>query len=390
MRNGHDLRLSKQLPCVSSPALLATGIATTLAACGPAPITEPSPELEGSTTGAQDPRPPVSDSTTHDAPPTTSGQASTTGDDAPEQTTSSQADTSSTESSTTEPAPTACAKVDFLVVIDHSQPMTEEQGRILTSFPTLLESLAAGPFALDDVHILVTDTDAWVFEDCFDDPCPFCPEAFECATEPLPCEDVIGAGITHPRGLGAGNTACDFTSGGRYIDATEPDVAAAFQCAADVGTASFDHDEHTLEAAIRPLQPWSDAWACNEGWLRDDAILVLVFVTDEADTSGVTALGVEQALVTAKHDDMGAVVVLGLMGDIDQPGALCTEKESAGWDRMTSPLGEGAGAPGDLRDLVEAFGDHGLAGSVCEPSYDAFFLDAVPIIEGACEAFVAP
>lgn len=385
------MRLSKQRRCVLPPTLLATGIATTLAACGPAPITGPSSGFEGSTTTTQDPPRPASDSTTYDAPPTTSTQASTTGEDAPEPTTTGQADTS-TESSTTEASPTACTKIDFLVVVDHSQSMTEEQGRILTSFPTLLDSLASGPLGLDDVHILVTDTDAWVFEDCFDDPCPFCPESFECATEPLPCEDVIGAGITHPRGLGAGNTACDFSSGGRYIDATEPDVAAAFQCAADVGTASFDHDEHTLEAALRPLQPWSDAWACNEGWLRDDAILVLVFVTDEADTSGVTALGVEQALVTAKHDEMSAVVVLGLMGDIDQPGALCLEKEGATWDRIpgSDPIGEGVGAPGDLRDLVEAFGDQGLAGSVCEPSYDAFFLDAVPIIEGACEAFVAP
>ena len=370
--------------------LASAGLTTTLAACGPVPGIEPSPEVEGSTSASAAPSEPAFDSTTDDSRTTSPSASSTTEEDPAEPTTTTQADSSSTTTTSAEPA--ACTKIDFLVVVDHSQSMTDEQGRILTSFPTLLESLATGPLGLDDVHILVTDTDAWVFEDCFDDPCPFCPESFECATEPLPCEDIIGAGITHPRGLGASNTDCDFTSGGRYIDATEPDVAAAFQCAADVGTASFSHDERTLEAAIRPLQPWSDAWACNEGWLRDDAILVLVFVTDEADASGVAALGVEQALVTAKHDDMSAVVVLGLMGDIDQPEALCVEKVPSIADRLplTGPIGEGVDEPGDLRDLVEAFGDQGLIGSVCERSYDAFFADAVPIIEGACEAFVPP
>ena len=371
-------------------SLASVAVAGLHAGCGPDPALAQADESGSSTTFAESTSGASSVSATAAASAATSTtNSSGTGPD-PADTTADAWSSGEPVDDTTGTEPSACTKIDFLVVIDHSMSMTDEQGRILTSFPTLLEALGTGPLALDDVHILVTDTDAWVFEDCFDDPCPFCPESFECATEPLPCEDVIGAGITHPRGFGASNMACDFTSGGRYIDATEPDVAAAFQCGADVGTASFDMDEHTMEAAIRPLQPWSDAWACNEGWLRDDAILVLLFVTDEADASEVTAVGVEQALVTAKHEDMSAVVVLGLMGDIDQPGALCVEKESAGWDRMNGPIGEGVGDPGDLRELVEAFGDQGLAGSICEPSYDSFFEDAVPIIEGACEAFVAP
>ena len=118
---------------------------------------------------------------------------------------------------------------------------------------------------------------------------------------------------------------------------------------------------------------------------------MLVVVTDEDESSAVAPLGVEQALVTAKHDDMSAVVVLGLMGDIDQPDGQCVEKESHILDRgVMGPVGEGAGESSDLRELVEAFGDQGLAGSVCAPSYEPFFEQAVPVIEGACEGFTLP
>ena len=38
-----------------------------------------------------------------------------------------------------------------------------------------------------------------------------------------------------------------------------------------------------------------------------------------------------------------------------------------------------------LREFVDSFGDHGVAGSVCADSYQQFYLDAVGIIDTKCE-----
>jgi len=319
----------------------------------------------------------------------------------------------SSSTSDTTGAEFGCSKVDFLVVVDHSRSMWDEAGRLEASFPGFLDTLAEGPNALTDVHILVTDVDAWVFETC-DMSCE-CNDAGICgSSEPvecnLPCtstvsctvantwhecgvttpldacESVLGAGITHPRGQGATNADCEFSSGARYIDVTEPDIGAAFECAAGVGTASWVLEERTLEAAIRAVEPDSEAAGCNEGWLRDDAILVVVFVTDERDWTGQTGIGVELALVAAKNDNHESIVVLGLLGDDDLRDGVCVHNPSPG-DATPYP---GAAVEKGVRQLLEQFEGQALRGSICEPTYDEFFADAIPIVEATCDAFVPP
>ena len=88
------------------------------------------------------------------------------------------------------------------------------------------------------------------------------------------------------------------------------------------------------------------------------------------------------ALVTAKGGDESAVVVLGLFGDNDQPGATCPPL-----DRDSN---NGAEPSENLRNFVESWGAQGIAGSVCADSYNAFFQSAVDIIDTTCEDFVPP
>jgi hypothetical protein len=55
---------------------------------------------------------------------------------------------------------------------------------------------------------------------------------------------------------------------------------------------------------------------CNEGFSRDDAILVVTFIIDEDDNrSPGTPAGWRQQLIDAKGGDEEAVVMLGLVGD---------------------------------------------------------------------------
>lgn len=301
-----------------------------------------------------------------------------------------------------------CDKVDFLFVIDNSGSMGDEQDNLTASFPGFIETIRTELDEAQDYHILVTDVDAYVFESCqaacectdamgvcdaeLAPECPFaCLMAlpcaldggFDCGVMPMECEDVLGAGVTFPRGSGSSNQDCNFSSGARYMDATEPDLSTAFACAAGVGTGSLAPTELPMEAMVNAVSPNTAAAACNEGWIRDDAILVVTFITDESDDtadSAGTVAGWRQALIAAKGGDETAVVVLGLFGDNDQPGSIC------------GALGENDGAePAPrLREFIDSWGDHGFFGSVCAASYDDFFTEAVGIIDTTCEEFNPP
>ena len=138
-----------------------------------------------------------------------------------------------------------------------------------------------------------------------------------------------------------------------------------------------------MEAMVNAVSPNTPAAACNEGFIRDDAILVVTFITDENDSTGDSAgtvAGWRQALIAAKGGDESAVVVLGLFGDNDQPGGICQDLADS----------NGAEAAPRLREFVDSWGDRGFYGSVCASDYDDFFTEAVGIIDTTCEEFQPP
>ena len=283
-----------------------------------------------------------------------------------------------------------CRKVDFLFIIDNSGSMGDEQQSLIASFPGFISSIQNTLKEAQDYHIMVIDTDAWVFGGC-NAICPLflntCPPAgldFMCGTPPLECEDVLGAGVTHPRGLSSSQKDCMFSSAARYMDITEPDLGKTFACAAQVGTGSTDDPEKPMQAMVAAVAPNGAAHDCNLGFIRQDAILVVTFITDEDDNAGDGSTGTpdgwKASLVAAKKGDQSALVVLGLYGDNDQPNALC------------DPLVDSSGAEPSprLRQFVESFGDHGISGSVCADNYDPFFAQAVALIETTCDEFVPP
>lgn len=301
-----------------------------------------------------------------------------------------------------------CDKVDFLFVIDNSGSMGDEQSNMTASFPGFIETITTELDIEQDFHILVTDVDGNQNElceaacDCANpetgvcDPAtaPGCDlvcftsitcelEGFDCAMPPgITCDTTLGAGITTQGN--ANNQDCAFTSGARYMDSTEPDLTQAFTCAANVGTNSFAPTELVMESMVNAVSPSTDAAECNEGFIRDDAILVVTFITDENDNDGDSSGTVEgwrQALIAAKGGDESAVVVLGLFGDNDQPAGICADLADGN---------DGAEAAPRLRQFLDSWGDHGFFGSVCAASYTDFFNEAVGIIDTTCEDFVPP
>ena len=98
--------------------------------------------------------------------------------------------------------------------------------------------------------------------------------------------------------------------------------------------------------------------------------------------SAGTPAGWKQALVAAKNGDESAIVVLGLFGDNDQPGGICQD--------LVDMSTDGAEAAPLLRQFVDSFNDKGFFGSVCAPSYDEFFTEAVGLIDTTCDEFIPP
>ncbi|HWB75496.1 MAG TPA: hypothetical protein VG755_11090 [Nannocystaceae bacterium] len=292
-----------------------------------------------------------------------------------------------------------CAKADFLFVIDNSGSMADEQDNLIASFPGFIDTIQQTLMA-QDYHVMVVDTDAGgggsstiscINGDCTCSPSPGCCEQIcnglsdSCNGVPcgmLPgdeCDRTLGAGkIFREDGMQCLDAPPRFMTDGDAM------LGADFACVGEVGT--FGDGNEQPMAAI--LAATSDAMgavgACNEGFVRDDAILVVTFITDEEDIdkSPGDPAGWYADLVAVKNGDPAAIVVLGLMGDTTQPGAVCQPFDAEGIN--------GAEDGVRLRQYVQMFGDQGVVGSVCEADYAPFFAQAVGIIDLACDDFEPP
>ena len=270
------------------------------------------------------------------------------------------------------PPPGCKGKVDIVFTISSDELMLNQQQQLKTSFPGFVATLEQ-QFADFDYHILSVNTAGpWVLPWCAGckDICPQTPD-YPCNAVLEPCDSVHGAGVTFPRGDNASNKRCELASGRRYITAPQPELLDAFTCIASVGT---DGADLVAEATVKALSNDLNApGGCNEGFLRDDALLVVVAIQDTYDGfSDGTPQDWANALLDAKHGDGNAVVLLVISTDVDDPDSLC------GYD---------PGSEHELRTWTKLV-PHGLFGSICAPSYAPFFAEAAAMIKTQCDVFV--
>jgi len=271
--------------------------------------------------------------------------------------------------------PAGCqGKIDFLFIISADGTMKPKQERLLASFPGFMAAIEA-QLPDFDVHILSGDSDGgWQLKNC-----SLCTEDCDpggvpplCGAVLDPCDKKLGAGVTFPVGEGASNRRCKLASGKRYIDSTEPDRAEAFQCIAQVGIGG---GTLAAEAMVKALD---GPGYCNDGFLRDDALLVVTLIQDTYDQfSAGTVDSWIAALRAAKGGDDDAFALLVLTTDIDIGyQQLCWPNE---YDPQKNPL----------RLLAEGV-EHGFVGSICAETYEPFFAETVATLVDLCDNFVAP
>lgn len=277
--------------------------------------------------------------------------------------------------------PKGCqGKIDFMFVISASGTMKAFQQRLIDSFPGFMMAIQE-QLPEFDVHIISADSDnIWPLDDCkFCDGVSCDPQGVPpgCGAELDKCDKkVLGAGVTFPAGDGASNRRCELFGGNRYIIDGEPDLTDAFTCIAQVG---IDGAVVSAEAMVNALTPeLNGPLGCNEGFLRDDALLVVTLIQDtyDEDSAGSVASWIE-ALRTAKKGDDDAFAVLVLTTDIDKgPWELC-------WPGMYNEN------KNRLRLLADGV-QNGFIGSICEKTYDQFFAKTITAVVDLCDNFVPP
>jgi hypothetical protein len=266
-----------------------------------------------------------------------------------------------------------CKKVDLLFVIDDSGSMLDEQQTLVASFPDFVSAMQAQLANTESYHVGIVASDAYPFNEG------------QCILD--------GALVTQTGGEGASNKGClPFTSGKRWMDETE-DLNSKFGCAGQVGT-SGDGNERPMYAMLRAVNAeLNGPGACNDGFIREDALLVVVVITDEEDDHEQSACGQLaqpgspgepldwfNGLVFTKKNVETNIVVLSLIGPVN-PQCPALDKCNGGIN--------GAELSNRITQFTQMF-TYGSVGQICAPSYKQFFTDAIAVIDNACENFMPP
>ena len=244
-----------------------------------------------------------------------------------------------------------CRKVDFLFTIDNSGSMAGDQANLVANFPGFITGIQNVLETVDEYQVGVVTSDTYNYN-------------------VAGCQ-AISSLVVQTGGSNSSNSMCGpYAAGANYMTEAD-DLATAFTCAAQVGT-SGSGAERQMQATVEAVQKVEGGpGQCNEGFIRDDALLVIVIITDESDSdSPGDATSWYNDVVAAKAGIPENVVVLALINPAD------------------------GSCGGDIADGISAFtgmfGDNGFEAGVCVPDYAPFFAEAVGVIENACDNFMPP
>ena len=285
--------------------------------------------------------------------------------------------------------PPGCqGKVDLLFVIARTGTMDTEQAQLLASFPGFVDTIEEKLEGFD-FHIMVANPDGewpgWACEkggaclEYFPNCGPDAPD-YQCGKYPnmmTACDAELGAGLIFNAGGGAANKLCDLYGGNRYIVSGEPNMDEALECIAKVGwSGGIPPMGEALVAALS--YNLNKPGGCNDGFLRQDALLVVTMITDTNDNASFTWPYQWYDKIIAAKKDPRAVVMLGVVpqphveGEPFVPG--CT------YDSGPPP-------PDKISDLIDMF-PYKAYGDTCAPSYAPFFDEAADKVGEACGSFI--
>jgi hypothetical protein len=168
-------------------------------------------------------------------------------------------------------------KLDVLFMIDDSSSMETSQANLLANFTAFMNVLKGMPGGLPDVHIAVVTSDMGAG----DGEIAGCAGngdggVFQFAPRGNCTDTTLAPGATFIVDTGGDNPRTDFT---------DPDITNVFKCIAQVGASGCGF-EHQLASVARALgADGAPAPPENHDFLRPDATLAIVLLTNEDDCS---------------------------------------------------------------------------------------------------------
>lgn len=270
-----------------------------------------------------------------------------------------------------------CTKIDLLFVIDDSGSMEEEQTNLITSFPRFIDALDAfrtreGNTIDYRVGVTTTGRDG--------------------TAEVRP-----SFGRPYQVMLDGNNGALTLPAecpGDPWVESSN---ASRFACLADVGTAGPGVEMPLLASELALTARVDDG--TNAGFLRDDALLAIVILTDEEDCSRLDDPMVFNTDImggpTTVDECTGAEPQLEpLTRFVDALDGVKGERgrwavaaiAGPGPSRCESGFGEAQPA-NRLRSFIELAGDNGVFSSICDGDLAAPLTQALSTFEAACDDF---
>jgi hypothetical protein len=276
-------------------------------------------------------------------------------------------DTSEPDARPWVPGPDAanrCQKMDLLFVVDNSGSMSEEQTNLAANFPGFIGVIDESGL---DYRVAVTSTGV--------------DYSYSISTPIGPLPSSVDGG---DNGVMLQKTECGMTR--RWIEKTDTDPAGTFGCAATLGT-DGPGDEMPL-AAMRMALEDRMADGTNQGWRRDDALLAVVFLTDENDCSYETSvtLGFTESLCESQMEPVGNYLAFLDAYAGDRARWATAVIAGPGPSACTSSFGSADYAQ-RLDDLVQQTGTNAVLSSICSGDLTTGLADALAVFASACDEF---
>jgi hypothetical protein len=247
--------------------------------------------------------------------------------------------------------PEGCTKLDILFVVDGSSSMEDEKKAlrgldgndpVFAEFTDVLLQELGG---VTDFHVGVVSSEPGVWQLHTHRNFPAVPEGPD--------------------------TDCGLPPGQRWIVGPSDTLEEQFACIA--ATEQIEILEETVHNAGQALGD-----PINEGFLREDSVLLVVLLTDEDTQGDATQVAQRAAILDAVGGRLDRVVLFGIAGDqgvFEMPKTKCYGAY-------------GAAVPGRrLTSIVYSFRDQGVVHDLCAGTLGEAFDGVVDDVVRTCEGF---
>ncbi len=271
-----------------------------------------------------------------------------------------------------------CDKMDILFVIDDSGSMAEEQANLVSNFPRFIEILDA--YRTDtgnplDYRLGVTTT----------------------GRDLTTLLNVSIMGMTTTMTLNEsgpnGELLQECGMPRKWIETADSDVSGTFSCVAEVGTGGSGTEMPLLMTEWALTERVADG--SNAGFLREDALLAVVILTDEDDCSrpeDTIELNIDFSMLATAADTCDPSATLPVSRFLNTLDAVKGDRGRwagaiiAGPTNCSSSFGDAVAAD-RLQQFATEAGDNVVFSSICEGDLSGALMTAIDTFEAACDTF---